>query len=158
MILCRHQDNLIRSKINFWIITNQYSMPLVGRNENLDINLLHALLHVHPLESLHVMFNDFDFCFATFVILSSSNSSFFLFISFGSNKMGRIKRIWYLSPMRACVSAYYLQNLRCSLIQAVSQKARSLAPPNGWACAVTICHDGMLEDTNSLDALQIFSH
>ena len=32
------------------------------------------------------------------------------------------------------------------------QKARSLVPLNGWACAVKICHDGMLEDTNSLDA------
>ena len=31
------------------------------------------------------------------------------------------------------------------------QKARSLAPLNGWACAVKICHDGMLEPTNSLD-------
>ena len=31
------------------------------------------------------------------------------------------------------------------------QKARSLAPLNGWACAVKICHDGMLEDKNSLD-------
>ena len=31
------------------------------------------------------------------------------------------------------------------------RKARSLAPLNGWACAVKICHDGMLEDTNSLD-------
>ena len=31
------------------------------------------------------------------------------------------------------------------------QKVRSLAPLNGWACAVKICHDGMLEDTNSLD-------
>ena len=31
------------------------------------------------------------------------------------------------------------------------QKARSLAPLNGWACVVEICHDGMLEDTNSLD-------
>ena len=30
-------------------------------------------------------------------------------------------------------------------------KARSLAPLNGWACAVKICHDGMLKDTNSLD-------
>ena len=38
------------------------------------------------------------------------------------------------------------------------QKARSLAPLNGWACAVKICHDGMLEDTNSLDgALLMFS-
>ena len=32
------------------------------------------------------------------------------------------------------------------------QKARSLAPLNGWACAVEICHDGMLEDTNTLDS------
>ena len=31
------------------------------------------------------------------------------------------------------------------------QKARSLAPLNGWACAVEVCHNGMLEDTNSLD-------
>ena len=35
------------------------------------------------------------------------------------------------------------------------QKARSMAPLNGWACAVKICHDGMLEDTNSLDGAQI---
>ena len=37
------------------------------------------------------------------------------------------------------------------------QKARSLAPLNGWACAVKICHDGMLEDTNSLDGAH-YSH
>ena len=30
------------------------------------------------------------------------------------------------------------------------QKARSLASLNGRACAIKICHDGMLEDTNSL--------
>ena len=35
------------------------------------------------------------------------------------------------------------------------QKARPLAPLNGWACAVKICHDGMLEDTNSLDGAQM---
>ena len=35
------------------------------------------------------------------------------------------------------------------------QKARSLAPLNGWACAVKICHDGMLEDTNSLDGAHL---
>ena len=35
------------------------------------------------------------------------------------------------------------------------QKARSLAPLNGWACAVKICHDGMLEDTNSLGGAQM---
>ena len=35
------------------------------------------------------------------------------------------------------------------------QKARSLAPLNGWACAVKICHDGMLEDTNSLDVAHV---
>ena len=76
--------------------------------------------------------------------------------------MDRVKRIWYLSPMRA---AKVQASLR---IRAVSpeppllahtssesrgtfrQKARSLAPLNGWAFAVKICHDGMLEDTNSL--------
>ena len=35
------------------------------------------------------------------------------------------------------------------------QKARSLAPLNGCACAVKICHDGMLEDTNSLDGAHL---
>ena len=81
--------------------------------------------------------------------------------------MDRVKRIWYLSPMRA---AKILTSLR---IRAVSpepsllahtssesrgtfrQKARSLAPLNGWACAVKVCHDGMLEDTNSLDGAQV---
>ena len=82
--------------------------------------------------------------------------------------LDRVKRIWYLSPMRA---AKVQASLR---IRAVSPeppllahtsskssgtfrlKARSLAPLNGWACAVTICHDGMLEDTNSLDAAHFF--
>ena len=35
------------------------------------------------------------------------------------------------------------------------EKARSLAPLNGWACTVKICHDGILEDTNSLDGAQL---
>ena len=73
--------------------------------------------------------------------------------------MDRVKRIWYLSSMRA---AKFQASLR---IRAVSpepsllghtssesrgtfrQKARSLAQLNGWVCAVEICHDGMLEDT-----------
>ena len=81
--------------------------------------------------------------------------------------MDRVKRIWYLSHMRA---AKVQASLR---IRAVSpeppllahtssesrgtfrQKARSQAPLNGWACAVKICHDGMLEDTNSLDGAHI---
>ena len=65
---------------------------------------------------------------------------------------------------RTCASTQSRQNLRCSLIQAVSQesrgtfrqKARSLLPLNDWACAVKICHDGMLEDTNSLDAALLY--
>ena len=82
----------------------------------------------------------------------------------------RVKRIWYLSPMRA---AKVQASLR---IRAVSpeppllahtssesrgtfrQKARSLAPLNGCACAVKICHDGMLEDTNSLDGAHNILH
>ena len=81
--------------------------------------------------------------------------------------MGCVKRIWYLSHLQAA-------KVQASLhIRAVSpeppllahtsnesrgtfrQKARSLASLNGWACAVKICHDGMLEDTNSLDGAHI---
>ena len=80
--------------------------------------------------------------------------------------MGRVKQIWYLSPMRA---AKVQASLRIRAVSpepsllahtssesrgAFRQKARSQAPLNDWACAVKICHDGMLEDTNSLDGLK----
>ena len=81
----------------------------------------------------------------------------------GVDKMDRVKRIWYLSPMRAAKVQASLRIRAVSpeppLLAHISiesrgtfrQKARSLAPLNDWACAVEICHDGMLEDTNSLD-------
>ena len=81
--------------------------------------------------------------------------------------MDRVKRIWYLSPMRAAKVQASLRIRAVSpepslLAHASSesrgtfrQKARSLAPLDGWACAVKICHDGMLEDTDSLDGAQI---
>ena len=81
--------------------------------------------------------------------------------------LGRAKRIWYLSPMRAAKVQASLRiravSPEPSLLAHTSsesrrtfrQKARSLAPLNGWACAVKICHDGMLEDTNSLDAAHL---
>ena len=81
--------------------------------------------------------------------------------------MDRVKWIWYLSPMRAAKVQATL-HIRAvspepSLLAHTSsesrgpfrQKARSLAPLNGWIRAVKICHDGMLEDTNSLDAAQM---
>ena len=43
-----------------------------------------------------------------------------------------------------------------SLLAHISSESRgTLAPLNGWACAVEICHDGMIEDTNSLDGAQV---
>ena len=81
--------------------------------------------------------------------------------------MDRVKRIWYLSPMRAAKVQASLRiravSPEPSLLAHTSsesrgtfrQKARSLAPLNGCARAVTICHDGMLEDTNSLDGAQM---
>ena len=84
--------------------------------------------------------------------------------------MDRVKQIWYLSPMRAAKVQASLRiravSLEPSLLAHTSsesrgtfrQKARSLAPLNGWACAVKICHDGMLEDTNSLDGAHIMKH
>ena len=81
--------------------------------------------------------------------------------------MGCVKRIWYLSPMRvAKVQASLriravspepplLGHTSSESIGTFRQKARSLVPLNGWVCAVKICYDGMLEDTNSLDAPHI---
>ena len=82
--------------------------------------------------------------------------------------MDRVKRIWCLSPMRAAKVQASLRiravSPEPSLLAHTSsesrrtfrQKARSLAPLNGWACAVEICHDGMLEDTNSLDGAHMY--
>ena len=79
----------------------------------------------------------------------------------------RTKRIWYLSPMRAAMvqaslriravspEPLLLAHTSSESTRTFRQKARSLALLNGWACAVKICHDGMLEDTNSLDAAHI---
>ena len=82
-------------------------------------------------------------------------------------KLGRVKRIWYLSHMRA---VKVQPSLRIGTVSPeppllthtsseskgiLRQKTRSLASLNGWACAVKICHDGMLEDTNSLDATRL---
>ena len=81
--------------------------------------------------------------------------------------MDRVKRIWYLSTMRAAKVQASLRiravSPEPSLLAHTStesrgtfrHKARSLAPLNGWACAVKVCHDGMLEDTNSLDGAQM---
>ena len=81
--------------------------------------------------------------------------------------MDRVKRMWFLSCMRAAkVQASLriravspepslLAHTSCEPRGTFRQKARSLAPLNGWACAVKICHDGMLEDTNSLDGVHM---
>ena len=85
--------------------------------------------------------------------------------------MGRVKRIWYLSPVRTakvqaslCTRAVLpgrkgknplLAHTSSKSRGTFRQKTRSLAPLIGWTCAVKICQDGMLEDTNSLDAPQL---
>ena len=76
--------------------------------------------------------------------------------------LDRVKRIWYIAYASSEGSgkpAHPRSLARTSAARSnkqesrgtYRQKARSLVPLNGWACAVTICHDGMLEDTNSLD-------
>ena len=86
-----------------------------------------------------------------------------LFLQITLQCLDRVKRIWYLSPMRAAKVQASLRIRAVSpeppLLAHISsesrrtfrQKTRSLAPLNGWTCPVEICHDGMLEDTNSLD-------
>ena len=69
-----------------------------------------------------------------------------------ATQMDRVKRIWYFSSMRAAKVQASLHicavSSEPSLLAHTSiesrgtfrQKARSLAPLNGWACAVKICH------------------
>ena len=83
--------------------------------------------------------------------------------------MDRVKRIWYLSPMRAAKVQASLRiravSPEPSLLAHISsesrgtfrQKTRSLALLNCWACAVKVCHDRMLEDTYSLDGAHIIN-
>ena len=74
------------------------------------------------------------------------------------DKMDRAKRIWYLS---LCEQRRFRRSLAHTSSESrgtFRQKARSLAPLNGWACAVKICNDRMLEDTNSLDGAQMISN
>ena len=83
------------------------------------------------------------------------------------HQMGRVKRLWYLSPMRAVkvqaslrIRAVTPEPLLLAHKSSESsgtfrQKARSLAPLNAWACAVKICHNRMLQDTNLLDGAQM---
>ena len=68
--------------------------------------------------------------------------------------LGRVKRIWYFRAVSPEPPLLLISAVRGTFIQ----KARSLAPLNGWACAVKICYDGMLEDTNSLDASHLLSN
>ena len=87
-----------------------------------------------------------------------------------TSEVDRVKRIWYLSLMRAAKVQASLRiravSPEPSLLAHTSsesrrtfrQKARSLAPLNGWACGVEICHDGMLEDINSLDGAQVIGN
>ena len=70
--------------------------------------------------------------------------------------LDRVKRIWYLSPIRAVSpEPSLLAHISSESRGTFRQKTRSLAPLNDWACAVEICHDGMLEDTNSLDGAHL---
>ena len=81
--------------------------------------------------------------------------------------MDRVKRIWFLLPMRAAKVQASLRiravSPEPSLLAHTSsesrgtfrQKTRSLALLNFWAFAVKVCQDRMLEDTNSLDGAHI---
>ena len=77
--------------------------------------------------------------------------------------MDHVKRIWYLSHMRAAKVQVSLRICavspeppllaHTSIVSrgTIRQKARCLASLNGWAYTVKIFHDGILEDTDSLD-------
>ena len=74
-------------------------------------------------------------------------------IAYASSEIQASLRIRAVSPEPSLL-AHTSSESRGTFIQ----KARSLAQLNGWACAVEICQDGMLEDTNSLDGAQMVTN
>ena len=90
----------------------------------------------------------FTFVINTFFTGPAQFSLFFV----NSVGQGTDKRLFGPRQANLVLIAYASSESR----GAFRQKARSLAPLNGWACAVTICHDGMLEDTNSLDGAHLW--
>ena len=113
---------------------------------------IHDIVHIPSIPFLHYI-----------LLLMQGHGAIRIPAIHFSFHLDRVKRIWYLSPMLAAKVQASLRIRAVSpepslLAHASSeprgtfrQKARSLAPLNDWACAVKICHDGMLEDTNSLD-------
>ena len=98
-----------------------------------------------------------------FEFISACNT--FLFVILIGPRQANLVLIAYASSEGSGEPAHLRSLARTSLLAHKSsesrgtfrQKARSLAPLNGWACAVKICHDGMLEDTNSLGAAQLMN-
>ena len=137
-----------------------YSLALTGKGFSCNTTDDHQVTIVCTFVYLLALFTflRFQYYFCKSIILKIRNSIC---------HMDRVKRIWYLSPMRAAKVQASLRiravSPEPSLLAHTSsesrgsfrQKARSLAPLNGWACAVKICHDEMLEDTNSLDGAHI---
>ena len=85
---------------------------------------------------------------------------FFSIIWTASSEFGTYRLCEQRRFRRACASAQSRQNLRCSLIQAVSQEEPSDRKPDPcpfWMAghAQLKFDDGMLEDTNSLDGTHI---
>ena len=108
-----------------------------------------------PLWILFLAYSSFDNYCISFNMCCFMNFMLNYLNWAASSKFGTYRLCEQLRFRSACASAQSRQNLCCSLIQAVSQEEPSDRKPDpGWVCAVKICHDGMLEDTNSLDAPQ----
>ena len=156
----------------------------VWQKFDLKINTGHCDLYFMVQWFCRVSWRLFDVCTSYFGSMNQYDLMFDLKINVGhctyipwfsdfalylEDCLDHAKRIWYLLPMRAAkVQASpriravspeppLLAHTSSESRGTFRQKARSLAPLNGWACAVTICHDGMLEDTNSLDGAHLMN-
>ena len=159
-----------------WTVKNRWLKPLWDKmldwlNFRLGeiIGLMHALEKRYYQNKTQLRYN-FGSVYLVLILQTLLYAFLFCRVYFPYQcfyYLDRVKRIWYLSPMRAAKVQASLRiravSPEPSLLAHTSsesrgtfrQKARSLAPLNGWACAVKICHDGMLEDTNSLDGAHI---
>ena len=145
-------DNKLCWSLFSYVFTHNYPIILSFKLQTVSRSVwsTSVIAAPYPLSPLTLQ----NYCKNPKNLDTRKNVAIIIILTMWFHHMARIKRIWYLSPMRA---AKVQASLR---IRAVSpeppllahtssesrgtfrQKTRSLAPLNGWACAVKTFHDG----------------
>ena len=155
-VATRHRRDMTEKllKVTLNRINNNHTWTILGRKKN---------YHRVPLNIAYFRWHaprDKRFCW-TFV--RNSEQDWKLLVLLNGPRQANLVLIAYASSEGSGEPAHLRSLARTSAARSYKQwvkrnlqtESRSVASLNGWACAVKIYHDGMLEDTNSLDGAQM---